>query len=745
MNMTSEIRTSRFRRNCLLALLCLSAGCWDSHPKQEAGEQAADGKSSLQKPGAATSAAADSAGHAAAEPQDELGFKHTLGPRSDPPKSASAPALKASQPGIQDNRDGGIADRYARSTPAPAYGNRPADVATDPPPLSPKMAEPSPRGTSEPARNRSELAPDGPAGVATPLDPLRQTTPLGDVLPTGNPLRDPGRSSDRIQPQAPSPAALPSRAASPLADRPQPAPRVEMVIQAKPDDTGPTQPAVREVEKKPQPKEHSAEMGGNVPQTAKNSGVPFDPIKVNGTIFEENGAAWPKPNLALVISGNQEGYLEPCGCAGLDRMKGGMSRRYTLVKQLRQKMGWPVVGLDVGNNAKGFGKQAELKFQIAVNAMNEMQYSSVTLGQTDLHLPTDYVMSMTIPAAAGGKTMFVAGNVGLFTFDETLLPRTQLIKAGFKTIGVTAVLGKTYSAILAGNANLKIEDPEKLLNQAVPLLKSKANYLILLANATHQEAVALAQKYPDFNLVVCSDGGAEPPNKPEKIGNGTNLVVVGEKGMYAVVLGFYSDHPLRYQRVTLDSRFASSPEMVALMAAYQDQLKDLGLSGLGIRPLDNPLKATNGDYVGSESCKSCHEESYRVWKKSPHSRAFATLKAAVPPRNFDPECVSCHTVGWHPTEFFPYKSGYLSEKETPKLINVGCEDCHGPGQFHVRAENQGTPAEQAQFRKASVITKEEMADVKSRKRNCLSCHDSDNSPEFKFDLYWPYVKHYEKQ
>jgi hypothetical protein len=310
------------------------------------------------------------------------------------------------------------------------------------------------------------------------------------------------------------------------------------------------------------------------------------------------------------------------------------------------------------------------------------------------------------------------------------------------------VLGKTYSARLAGNTDLKMISPEKLLDKAVPMLKKSANYLVLLAHTEKKEAVELAQRYPDFNLVVCSDGGAEPPNNFEEIGKGgTKLVVVGEKGMYAVVLGLYDDprQPVRYQRVTLDSRFRSSPEMVALMSAYQDQLKGLGLSGLGIRPLPNPLKETNGDYVGSEACKSCHEESYRVWKKSPHSRAFATLKNAVPPRNFDPECVSCHTVGWNPSKFFPYESGYLSEKESPKLVNVGCEDCHGPGQKHCRAENQGTPAEQALYRKTSVITKEEAADPNSRKTNCWSCHDQDNSPEFKFDLYWPYVKHYERE
>ena len=181
------------------------------------------------------------------------------------------------------------------------------------------------------------------------------------------------------------------------------------------------------------------------------------------------------------------------------------------------------------------------------------------------------------------------------------------------------------------------------------------------------------------------------------------------------------------------------------MSAYQDQLKELGLEGLGIRPLPHPLEGTNGKYVGSQACASCHEESYRVWKKTPHSQAFSVLKNAVPPRTFDPECISCHVVGWNPQKYFPYKSGYLSEAATPKLTNVGCEDCHGPGENHVKAETNGTPQQQAGFRQSVRITEEEAANPNSPKQNCWSCHDLDNSPEFKFPLYFPFIKHVERQ
>ena len=43
------------------------------------------------------------------------------------------------------------------------------------------------------------------------------------------------------------------------------------------------------------------------------------------------------------------------------------------------------------------------------------------------------------------------------------------------------------------------------------------------------------------------------------------------------------------------------------------------------------------------------------------------------------------------------------------------------------------------------LTEEEAANPNSPKQNCWSCHDLDNSPEFAFKLYFPFIKHVEKQ
>ncbi len=469
----------------------------------------------------------------------------------------------------------------------------------------------------------------------------------------------------------------------------------------------------------------------------KHSGTSFDPIKENGRIF----VGWDTPQLALVITGRQAGYLEPCGCAGLDRMKGGLSRRHSMFEQLRQQ-GWPIVGLDVGGLIKGFGRQAELKFHTTVEAMRKMGYGAIAFGKDDLQLPAAELVSVAA-SVDSQQSPFISANVGLFGFESGMTSQAQILEAGGRKLGVTAVLGEEYQAQV-NNAEVAIANTSEALAKVVPALKEQADLLILLAHATKEESVEYAKQFPDFDVVVTAGGPPEPPRKAATVeGTNTLLIEVGEKGMQAIVLGFFKNprNPIRYQRVPLDSRFPNSLDMKLLMAAYQDQLKTLGLAGLGIREVPHPQKELNGEFAGSEECRDCHKPSHKIWKESGHAKAWQTLVELDPPRNFDPECISCHVVGWNSQRYFPYESGFLDEYETPHLIDVGCESCHGPGLAHVDAELESSDEElKKKLQEAMVITKEQ-----SEKWQCVTCHDLDNSPDFNFEEYWPQVEHYEEQ
>ncbi len=562
--------------------------------------------------------------------------------------------------------------------PQPMIGDKPAAPLTEP---AERNATPQPvianEGTTEPV----------PEGDEQPSDPASH-----------NPLRDGNASNER-----PAPIAIPEQPA--VADQ---APAGEQVSQPPPGR----------------------------PSTGKNSGIPFDPIKENGPIFVD----WPKPKVAMIITGMESGYLEPCGCAGLDRMKGGMARRATLFKELRED-GWPVLGLDVGGLVHGFGRQAELKYQTAVEGKRKAGYNAIAFGTDDLRLPAGELVAVAADVD-GNPSPFLAANVGLLGHPGDITAQARVLQANGMKVGVTAILGREYQKEIH-NDEIELLDPDAALEQVVPELKQKSDYLVLLAHATMEESVELAKKFPAFNVVVTSAvPPEEPPRQPETIpGTNTLLICVGYKGMNAIVLGLYDDpaQPWRYQRVPLDSRFAASPDMKTLMEVYQEQLKAIGFAGLGLRPVPHPLAETNGRFIGSKKCATCHEKSYDIWKKTGHAKAYETLEKLNPPRHFDPECISCHVIGWHPTRYFPYAGGYESAEKTPELIDVGCEDCHGPGEKHAAAESGGDTALQETLRKAMVITKAE-----SKKQQCYSCHDLDNSPDFDFDKYWPFVEHYEK-
>jgi hypothetical protein len=470
----------------------------------------------------------------------------------------------------------------------------------------------------------------------------------------------------------------------------------------------------------------------------KHVGEKFDPLKVNGPLFVN----WPQPKLTLVITGRQHGYIEPCGCAGLDRMKGGIGRRYTLFEMLRQR-GCSPVGLELGGLIKGSNRQSQMKFEKSIEALGETGYNAIGLGPSELKLDTTEVYAAMLNTP---KARFVSANAAVLDNNEELLPSMRIIEAGGRKLGVTAILGKDFQKGITSR-EVKLTDPETALAKVVPEMKRKgADYLILLAHAATEESEALARKFPDFDLVVTAGGGEEPPNQWAAIkGTKAHLVEVGEKGMNAVVIGLFDDPktPARYQRVPLDARFATADKMKKLMADYQQQVKILGFAGLGVRPVPGPQQELLGGYVGSESCKDCHEASYKVWKKSLHSHAYETLENAVPARNFDPECISCHVVGWHPSQFFPYETGFVSREKTPKLMGVGCEDCHGPGEKHVAAERGTDTKLRLQYRAPQIIKQAEAADPTSKKHNCYSCHDLDNSPDFDFKSYWPLVEHVE--
>src|SRR5437764_4789532 len=91
---------------------------------------------------------------------------------------------------------------------------------------------------------------------------------------------------------------------------------------------------------------------------------------------------WPKPDVALVLSAEQHGYLLPCGCSR--PQVGGLERRYNFLERLRAK-GWAVAPVDLGDIPQGPKQlprqmpnvQGLIKYRYSMESLKKMGYLAV--------------------------------------------------------------------------------------------------------------------------------------------------------------------------------------------------------------------------------------------------------------------------------------------------------------------------------------------------------------------------------
>ena len=251
------------------------------------------------------------------------------------------------------------------------------------------------------------------------------------------------------------------------------------------------------------------------------------PAEANvATAAERNqtlAADWPIPQAVLFVSGQQHGYIEPCGCTGLENQKGGLIRRDTLLTQLRER-GWEIIPIDVGNQVRRIGRQPELKFQTTVDAFRKMGYRAAALGIDDLQLSSIELIQL---AGSDGlnESPFLSANVSVI--DESFFPSHRIVEAGGRKIGITAVLGNEHKTDIQSRDIQFFDAVERLRPIADKLQQEGCDFKVLLAHASIEESAELARQVPGFDLVVTAGGFGEPTLTPEKIeGSPTVMVTI---------------------------------------------------------------------------------------------------------------------------------------------------------------------------------------------------------------------------
>ncbi|QDT39181.1 multiheme c-type cytochrome [Stratiformator vulcanicus] len=477
-------------------------------------------------------------------------------------------------------------------------------------------------------------------------------------------------------------------------------------------------------------------------------------------------ADWEQPDAVLLISSEQFGYLEPCGCSA--SQAGGMARRAGLFRMIKEK-GWPLAAIDLGGTVKRHRRQSQFKFSSNLEALKLLDYAALGVGPEELKLRPDYLLSQNVidPETGQAALPFLGANQMFFDIpDLDGGPiKTKVFEAGPVRFGVAQILGDSIrDSIVPGGstADFSTTAPTDVLPDVIESLEAaEVDVMVLLSYATPSESTELAAAYPQFDIVVTARGPEDPPEKAEQIGD-TLLLRVGQKGKHIGAVGVTkaeeSGIDLKFELVELDAaRFDHVTAMDEVMASYQTLLEDYESEVFADIPEgDAP---PGGTYVGADRCGKCHTKAFAKWSKSRHAKAYHSLiegrenfEGDWVPRNHDPECLSCHVTGWDAQDVFPFKSGFLpeaiaSQKGDPDRYHLlkgqQCENCHGPGSHHSEVmqtwldDKNAVP--QPEFRAAAKEMKIELTEA--RDNLCIKCHDHENSPKFNFAEYWSKVKH----
>ena len=246
---------------------------------------------------------------------------------------------------------------------------------------------------------------------------------------------------------------------------------------------------------------------------------------------------WQKPDIALFISGRLHGYIEPCGCTGLDKQKGGLLRRRTCQKIL-QNRGWDLVSIDAGNQIRRVSQQAKLKLRTTYEALcKTMDYSAVGLGVDDLKLPPIDIYQI-MADSIGGESPFVCANVRVF--DDSLAKPYTIVEKNGKKIGITMAVGEEHLDVLRRNDGLEVQTVSQGLTAvARPMLAEKCDLNVLLLQTDPETCRKIAAKFPIFDILITSGGAGDPTLQPVIVTTGkhtTQIIQVGVKGMYAGIV-----------------------------------------------------------------------------------------------------------------------------------------------------------------------------------------------------------------
>ncbi|MEX2577684.1 MAG: multiheme c-type cytochrome [Verrucomicrobiales bacterium] len=444
----------------------------------------------------------------------------------------------------------------------------------------------------------------------------------------------------------------------------------------------------------------------------------FLAIGLTGCGKEKTGASVP---FDLYFTCDTSGRIEPCGC--FTGQYGGLTRVSTVLKGAAPG----ALKVEVGNAMAGLEDYHRIEFRHLLNALGDMGYAAVNLGEREARLPADTLRDL----AAKSPVPLVSANLLDASTGESILPASVTVKTadGLSVAFLGVVDRKSITGSL--DPSVRLAGMEESLRKVLSgLQESGVDVFVCLAFTDENGLEKLAREFYEFDFILGGDVRQPSPalaqvNQSWILATTNEARALGE--IHAVFLpgaGAWEKPTTGDISLMIDT-IPEDPSIRRHVAAYREEIRHAELA------IDRPAELAAdrvpgvepaATYVGSATCAACHPKAHGSWAESGHAHAWDSLVARD--SHADPSCIKCHSVG------FGEPGGYLRSMNGEHLTGVGCESCHGPGSEHVASRSTASPGQEVLLRMRPV-----------GRGQCTQCHYGEFSRPFDWDQFWPLVKH----
>ncbi len=426
-------------------------------------------------------------------------------------------------------------------------------------------------------------------------------------------------------------------------------------------------------------------------------------------------SAPPKPQpLTFLFTCDVRGRLVPCGC--FTGQLGGLTRIATLfgAKSANE------IRVDVGDALAGSADYERIQYRYIQRGFARMGYEALNIGQREARLSAGQLHELKTHA----PVPMLSANLLDRATGAPIFESHKIIRRGPWRIALVGVLDGRGIGDALGEG-LAVEAMEVALGKLLPQLKGQADAIVLLAFADEAALTGLARQFYELDVIL---GGKVHQPSQQLVKENRSLILATTNESRAVgtlearLLGPGRMESIKGEVSLVSDQIPQDENIAALAVEYREEIRQTKLA------IDDPATLqedmvpgvqARASYAGTQRCAACHSTAARVWAQSGHAHAFTTLLAQK--ADADPNCISCHTIG------FGTPSGYRREFGTNKLVDVGCESCHGPGSQHVEQRRAG---------------REVTAHLRSiGAGDCQKCHHGEFSRPFAWDQFWPHIMH----